>query len=29
MKPDAILVNLARAAIVAEDALYEHLRRNP
>jgi phosphoglycerate dehydrogenase-like enzyme len=29
MKPDSILVNVARAAIVDEDALYEHLRRNP
>lgn len=29
MKPDATLVNVARAAILDEDALYEHLRANP
>ncbi len=29
MKSDAILVNVARAAILDEDALYEHLRGNP
>jgi phosphoglycerate dehydrogenase-like enzyme len=29
MKPEAILVNVARAAIIEEDALYEHLERTP
>ena len=29
MKPDAILINVARAAILDEDALYDHLRANP
>jgi D-isomer specific 2-hydroxyacid dehydrogenase, NAD binding domain len=28
-KPDAIFINVARAAIVDEDALYEHLLRTP
>jgi len=29
MKPDAMLINVARAGIIDEDALYEHLERNP
>ena len=29
MKPDAIIVNVARAEIVDEDALFEHLQRTP
>jgi glycerate dehydrogenase len=29
MKPTAILINVARGAIVSEQALYEHLRQNP
>jgi glycerate dehydrogenase len=29
MKPEAILINVARAAIVDEGALYDHLRANP
>jgi phosphoglycerate dehydrogenase-like enzyme len=29
MKPDAVLVNLARGEIIDEDALFAHLERHP
>lgn len=29
MKPDAILVNVGRGKLIREEALYDHLRRNP
>ena len=29
MKPDAILINVARGAVIDEGALYEHLRSHP
>jgi len=29
MRPDAILVNMSRAAVVQQDALYEHLQSHP
>jgi glycerate dehydrogenase len=29
MKPDAILINVARGAVIDEEALYEHLRSHP
>ncbi len=29
MKPDAILVNVGRGKLIQEEALYDHLRRNP
>ena len=29
MKADAVLINLARGEIIAEEALYEHLKSNP
>ncbi len=29
MRPDAVLVNVGRAAVVQEEALYDHLRSHP
>ena len=29
MKPDAILINVARAQIINEEALYKHLKTHP
>ena len=29
MKPDAILINVARGAVLEQEALYDHLRANP